>query len=192
MYIRTAQAADAPAMGRVMVETYLRAHRGQVPDEAWRIRQAEWTPEASATGWARSIRAIAEDSQAHECIYIAVEDATQPEQVIGIVMGGPSGVAGYEGVGDIYALYVDFAHHGRGIGRKLIQAAAKQLRARSMTSLIIRSLPVNEPANRFYESLGGQLVGECAAEDSGYPITQRIYHWPDSALRGDIGHDSTI
>ena len=182
MHIRTAQEADAPAMGRVMVETFLRAHQGQIPDEAWRRRQAEWTPEVSGANWVRAIRAIAEDSHAQECIYIAVEDVTQPEQVIGLVMGGPSGVAGYEGVGDIYSIYVDFAHHGRGIGRKLIQAAVKHLRQLGMTSLIIHCVLANTPASRFYASLGGQLVGECASEDYGYQIPERIYHWVDSSL----------
>ncbi|MEZ4680970.1 MAG: hypothetical protein R2932_42840 [Caldilineaceae bacterium] len=106
MIIRMADEADAPAMGRVMVETYLRAHKGQIPNAAWLERQAEWTPEVSAANWARAIRAIAEDAHSLNCIYVAVAENEQPEQVVGLIMGGPSGVAGYEGVGDIYALYV--------------------------------------------------------------------------------------
>lgn len=182
MIIRNAQETDAPAMGRVMVETYLRAHKGQVPDAAWRSRQAEWTSEESAASWARSIRRIAEEGDSQECIYVAVEDTLQPEQVVGLIMGGPTGVAGYAGCGDIYALYVDFAHQGRGVGRQLIQAAARQLRQLGMTALIIRSLTTNAPANHFYESFGGQYVGECEAEDSGYPIIQRIYYWAEMPI----------
>jgi len=181
MRIRLAQETDALGMGRVMVETYLRAHQGQVPPEAWRRRQEEWTPETSAANWGRSIRSIAADPQARECIYVAVEDTAQPEQVIGLIMGGPSYVAGYEGVGDIYALYVDFAHHGRGVGRKLVGAAAKHLRQLGMTALIIRSLAANAPANGFYEALGGQLVGEWAVDEYGHQVVERIYHWADSA-----------
>ncbi len=179
MVIRMADEADTPAMGRVMVKTYLRAHQGQIPDAAWHLRQEEWTPEESAANWARTIRTIAMDDHSLECIYVAVEENEQPAQVVGLIMGGPSAVTDYEGVGDIYALYVDFAHQGKGIGRKLIQAAAQQLRQLGMTELIIRSLPVNTPANRFYESLGGQYVGEWEAEDSGYPIVERIYHWSE-------------
>ncbi len=179
MIIRAAQESDAPGMGRVMVETYLRAHKGQIPDGAWRSRQEEWSPEESATNWARAIREIAEGNESQECIYVAVEDALQPEQVVGLIMGGPTGVTGYEGCGDIYALYVDFAHQGRGIGRKLIQAAARHLRRLGMSGLIIRALSTNAPANHFYEAFGGQFVGECAGEDSGYPITERIYYWAE-------------
>jgi hypothetical protein len=35
---------DAPAMGRVMVDSFLPAHRGQMPDAAWQQRVDEWTP----------------------------------------------------------------------------------------------------------------------------------------------------
>ena len=40
-------------MGRVMVDSFLSAHRGQMPDAAWQQRVDEWTPEVSARGWAR-------------------------------------------------------------------------------------------------------------------------------------------
>ena len=51
-----------------------------------------------------------------------------------------------------------------------------------MTALTIRSLPANAAANRFYESLGGQPVGECQKEEYGYSITERIYGWADSSV----------
>jgi len=42
-----------------MVATYLAAHRGQMPAEAWARRAQEWTPEMSAQGWARTLGEIA-------------------------------------------------------------------------------------------------------------------------------------
>ena len=56
MHIRAAQEPDAPAMARVMVDTYLRAHKGQVPEQAWLKRQQEWTYAESERGWARRQR----------------------------------------------------------------------------------------------------------------------------------------
>ena len=53
MRIRAAAVDDAPAMGRVMVEAWLSAHRGQMPDTLWHKRVEEWTPEVSAAAWAR-------------------------------------------------------------------------------------------------------------------------------------------
>ena len=36
-------------MGRVMVDSFLSAHRGQMPDAAWQQRVDEWTPERRYT-----------------------------------------------------------------------------------------------------------------------------------------------
>jgi len=48
MILRTAHETDVPAMGQVIVATYLAAHRDQMPEEAWAKRAEEWTPEVSA------------------------------------------------------------------------------------------------------------------------------------------------
>ena len=47
MRIRVAAVDDAPAMGLVTVESFLSAHRGQMPDPAFQKRVDEWTPEIS-------------------------------------------------------------------------------------------------------------------------------------------------
>ena len=181
MLIRPAQETDAPAMGQVMVETFLHAHKGQVPEEAWRKRQEEWTPAVSAANWARSILALAADEQSHNCIYVAVADETQPEQVIGLAMGGPAGVTSWEQAGEVYALYVAFSHQGQGVGRSLIRAVVNHLRPLGMTELIIRCLATNTAGKHFYESIGGQVVDESPGDEYGYPTGEYIYHWPDSA-----------
>lgn len=182
MLIRAAQEGDAPAMGQVMVDTFLRAHKGQLPEEAWRRRQAEWTPAVSAANWARTLLTMAADEQTLNCIYVAVADETEPEQVIGLAMGGPGGVADWEHAGEVYALYVAFSHQGRGVGRALIRAVVGHLRPLGMSELIIRCLSTNTAGKRFYESIGGQLVGESAGDEYGYPTVEYIYHWADSAV----------
>ena len=53
MRIRGAELRDAPALGHLVVESWLAAHRGQVPDAAWQKRLDEWTPEVSGRAWAR-------------------------------------------------------------------------------------------------------------------------------------------
>jgi ribosomal protein S18 acetylase RimI-like enzyme len=182
MIIRAAELTDAPAMGRVMVETYLRAHKGQVPEEAWRKRKQEWTPEVSAHAWEQTLLELRDDPDTRECIYVAVDTEGQgAHKIIGVAMGGPSGVMGWEHAGDIYVLYVHFDYHRRGVGRFLLQAAFDHLRQVGMDTVIIRSLTNNDPANRFYEALGGQLAGEIEGEDSGYRIVERIYSWKDGA-----------
>jgi ribosomal protein S18 acetylase RimI-like enzyme len=184
--IRPAQPGDALAMGHVMVESYLRAHNGQIPEQVWQRRQAEWTPEVSASAWEETIRELSEETEAHECIYVAV-DASAPGEntIVGLVMGGPSSVGGWQHAGDIYALYISFDYHRRGVGRRLLQAAFTHLRQLGLQTIIIRSLPANDAANRFYEALGGQMVGECEKEEYGHQIVERIYCWRDGALLND-------
>ncbi len=128
-------------------------------------------------------RAISDGSSPRECIYVAVDNTRDAlrDEVVGVVMGGPAAVGPWENAGDIYALYVRSDHQRRGVGRQLVRAAAGHLARLGMSALIIRSLPANAPANRFYESLGGQIVGECESEDYGYRIPERIYGWTDSA-----------
>jgi ribosomal protein S18 acetylase RimI-like enzyme len=183
MILREARESDAPAMGQLMVETYLRAHKGQLPEGAWQKRQAEWTWEVSAAGWSGAIRDIADGTSPEECIYLAVDDETgeAPERIAGIAMGGAAGVGPWEGAGEIYALYIHHAYHRRGLGRKLVQAAVRHLRRQGMQQLVIRSLKTNEPANRFYAALGGQVVGQTDKEDYGYRYTELIFGWEDSA-----------
>ena len=156
MIIRPASESDAPAMGRLMVETFLRAHKGQIPDGAWQDRQEEWTWEVSAAGWSRSIREIADGSSPKDCVYLVVneEAGEAQEQVAGLVMGGPAETGPWEEAGEIYALYVRYGCQRCSLGRKLVQAAVRQLRRWGMNRLVIRSLAGNEPANQFYESLG--------------------------------------
>ncbi len=66
MIIRAATEHDAPAMGRVMVDTYLAAHRAHMPADAWAKRAEEWTPEVSAYGWASTLREIAAAIEPHD------------------------------------------------------------------------------------------------------------------------------
>ena len=184
MHIRAAQESDAPAMGRVMVDTYMRAHKGQIPEEVWLKRKEEWTYAESEQAWARTLREMSADSDSRDCIYVAVEPSapTGDEEIIGLVMGGPGDVGPWEHAGDIYAIYVAFGHQGRGVGRRLLHAAVSHLARLGMTALTIRAVPLNTAANRFYTSLGGQLVGEYESEEYGYRIPERIYGWEDSSV----------
>ena len=43
MIIRAAHEADTPVTGHVMVETYLAAHRDQMPAEAWARLAPDWS-----------------------------------------------------------------------------------------------------------------------------------------------------
>jgi ribosomal protein S18 acetylase RimI-like enzyme len=176
MQIRAAREADAAAMGRVMVDTYLAAHRDQMPPEAWEKRAREWTYAESEQGWARTLRAIAADPNSQDCIYIA---ETDDQEVIGLAMGGSATTEGLPQTGEIYALYVRASHQGQGIGRRLVQAVAAHQAQLGMTALHIGCLAANAPARRFYESIGGQVVIERFFDEEGVMLPELVYGWPD-------------
>ena len=54
----------------------------------------------------------------------------------------------------LYDLFVDPAARQHGIGRRLMQAAAEEARARGAVSLVLSTARTNAPAQRLYESLG--------------------------------------
>jgi hypothetical protein len=74
MRVRAAVVEDAPAMGRVMVASFLSAHRGQMPDAAWQKRVDEWTPEVSARGWARAIAEQGGGNGVRDVVLVAEDD----------------------------------------------------------------------------------------------------------------------
>jgi ribosomal protein S18 acetylase RimI-like enzyme len=176
MIIRAAQEADAPAMGRVMVSTYLAAHRDQQPAEVWAKRAEEWTPEVSAEGWARTLREIATDERSQDCIYVAVDEGGA---IVGLAMGGPANAEELPQTGAVYALYISTRHQGQGLGRRLVQAVAADLAQKGMTALQIGCLAANTPARGFYEAIGGRLVNERLFDEDGVMLPEVVYAWAD-------------
>jgi ribosomal protein S18 acetylase RimI-like enzyme len=176
MIIRVAHEADAPAMGRVMAAAYLAAHRDQMPAEAWAKRAQEWTPEVSAHDWMRTLCTIAAGERLHECIYVAVDEGGE---LVGLAMGGPANVEDLPQTGAVYALYVHENHQGHGLGRRLVQAVAADLAEYGMTALQIGCLAANAPARRFYEAIGGHLIGERLFDEEGVLLPEAVYEWAD-------------
>jgi GNAT superfamily N-acetyltransferase len=164
-------------MGRMMVTTWLSAHRGHIPPGAWQRRRDQWTPEVSARGWERHLRArdaapdrtrgcylVAED-ELGAIIAIAAADAAERD---------PTGT-----VGEVGSLYVRPDHQRRGLGRRLVQHLAACLADKGFRSLHIAVLTANLEARRFYEALGGQHIGDRLFDEDGDLLPERVYSWPD-------------
>jgi ribosomal protein S18 acetylase RimI-like enzyme len=186
--IRTAQLEDTEAMGHCMVDTFLVAHRDHMPAEAWQRRHDEWTYEVSAAGWTRTIKELSENANPDECIYLAVDG--EDHSVVGLAMGCPAQTDELANAGEVCALYVRQAYQHRGLGRRLLQAVARDLAQMGKRALLIRVLATNTPARHFYEAMGGRLVGECNFEEYGYILPEAIYGWSElGTLTGDdTGH----
>ncbi len=182
MIYRAAVEADAPAMGRMMVDTYMHAHKDHMPEEAWLKRKQEWTPEVSGNAFARDIRSIADGSDSLSCIYIAVDKIAvdkDRDEIIGLVVGGPGEAEPWPNVAEIYSLYVRSHSQRRGVGRRLLQMAVAQLAQLGMTSLIIKCVTANVSASRFYAAMGGQVIGTTEFDEEGYKLPELIFGWED-------------
>lgn len=151
MKVRAAVVDDAPALGRVMVNSWLSAHRGQMPDAAWRKRVDEWTPDVSARAWVRAFTERADGNAARDVLLVAEDDA-------GVLSALVSGTAADDdasgSIAEIGALYVLPERRGQGIGGSLLRAAASELAKVGFSALHIGVLTANLPARGFYEAMG--------------------------------------
>jgi ribosomal protein S18 acetylase RimI-like enzyme len=127
---------------------------------------------------------IAGDASTKECIYVACDDAGE---VIGVAMGQPA--EGFADTGEVNCLYVRVDRHGRGVGRRLVQAVAAYMLQHGLTALRIGVLAANAPARGFYEALGGRVVGVYDIDEYGFTLSGVVYGWPDARTllqgRGD-------
>lgn len=170
--IRPVQLNDVPAMARVHVDSRLTAYVGIVPDEYL----ANLSYERCQANWIEKLA----DPQNEKCTFVA---ETQAGQIVALASGGPlrDDLPGYDG--ELYVLYVLKAFQGMGCGRRLVAQVAWVLESRGCHSLVIWVLK-NNPARRFYERLGGRLIGEKIVDIGGKPLVDVAYAWPDLSVFG--------
>ncbi|MFF2080472.1 GNAT family N-acetyltransferase [Kitasatospora sp. NPDC058162] len=104
----------------------------------------------------------------------AFEEGRTPDQFLLAVLDGR--IVGYvrqipatrlavnRHVRQIQGLAVDGTVRGRGIGRRLVEAACEQARTAGARKLTLRVLGWNAPARRLYESCGFTVEGTLAEE----------------------------
>ena len=105
-----------------------------------------------------------------------VGPAGGPPRVVGFVTGGPARHAGGRsglGEGEIETLYVLDDWRERGLGRRLMRAAAAHLAASGCKSAFVWVLRDN-PSRWFYERLGGRPAAEATVRVAG----TRWCRWP--------------
>ncbi|QSR30917.1 hypothetical protein CFI00_10500 [Nocardioides sp. S5] len=169
---------DAPALGRVMVASWLSGHKGHMPDELWVRRAADWTPEVSAQGWARVLDDQTSGGAPRDVLLVAEEPAAW---LVGLVYGRPADDDPAL-TAEVSALYVDATRRRQGVGAALLQVAALELRQLGFSTVRLEVLSANLPARAFYEQLGGREIGHGTFDEDGYPLDVTIYQWAISHL----------
>ena len=157
--------ADAEALARVHVQSWRETYRTLLPD-AFLARMSE-------AGFTRRFRR--DLSQAGVVLLAAAERSG----IVGYAMGGPSR-RGAPGEAEVSLLYILRAAQGAGLGRALLQGAARALADEGAQSLMISVLRENARARRFYEHLGGEA--EPARREpgpGGQLLFEVAYRWAD-------------
>jgi ribosomal protein S18 acetylase RimI-like enzyme len=171
--IRRAKRDDASAIGRVHVETWQSTYAGMLPDAMLvamsDVRQSAW--------W---LRVLSDPGEARG-VFVADDEEMG---VVGFGSCGPvrdlpEGLDGREvRVGEVYTLYVEPDFQNRGLGRRLLDALFRQLKAERCDTAVLWMLAEN-PTRFFYEGLGGERVGERIDTLSGVDVEEIAFAWRD-------------
>jgi GNAT superfamily N-acetyltransferase len=170
--LRPAVLADAAAIGAVHVESWRETYSGLLPDsmlaelsvERWAVM---WEQLLGDPGTARSM-----------AIFVAVNEG----RIVGIGGCGPQrdeALAKSGFTGEFGMIYVLRSHQGRGLGRSIMASLARSLAKLGHDKASLWVFRENEGARRFYERLGGAIVGEKAGERDGTLLVDLAYGWSD-------------
>ena len=90
------------------------------------------------------------------------------KQIVGFIRYGKNKKGYNDSYGEIYALYIDNNFKQKGIGKELVKYAINDLK-NNYTSILVSTL-INNPANIFYQKIGGKLIGNSnfILEDKSY------------------------
>ena len=164
---RAATEADLPRISEIHVDSWNAAYRGLVDDRALDERTVEWR----LKHWREFMDAPPEE---HLLAVVEVEG-----ELAGFLHAGRSDDddVDRQTTVNVFALYLDPARRGEGLGSGLLAWALDRFAERGFTVATLYSLVGNEPARRFYERHGWTLdegvMKECLGD--GYPAPQVRY-----------------
>ncbi len=173
--IRPAIPADALAIAQAHVASWRTTYKGLVNDEFLQSLSVE----RRTKSWEETLS----DPEQSTCLYVA-EDETG--MIVGFASGNAVREENMEYTGEVSAIYLLKQAQGHGTGRKLMQAAARELIRRGHHSMMLWVLRDNTPARKFYEALGGQYLFEKPIEIGEQKLIEVAYGWKDlQQLAGD-------
>jgi GNAT superfamily N-acetyltransferase len=169
LQIRQARREDAADVAQVYIDSWHDTYPGVLPSALLRAM----TPKGQTARWLNTIEA-----QGREAVLVA---ETAQFGIVAMASLGPSRDCDLGFDGEVYTLYVDPAFIGRGIGRALLKASFRRLRADGMSSCVIWAHAKNH-ARFFYEAMGGRLVAERIGRLMGEACPETAFGWKTLAV----------
>ncbi len=176
---RDARVADAAALAAIHVRSWQVAYAGIFP--------AEFLSGLDVGRRERWRRARLQNPPPRTCtLVVEVDDGP-----IGFADLGPA--LGLGGAGEVYAIYLDPDHWGRGHGRELMAAAVDRLVRLGCGEAVLWVIEENLRARRFYEAAGWADDGARRIEEiGGVQVNELRYRRPlrvrsRPTLSGSIG-----
>lgn len=172
--IRRARPSDAPAIGAVHVAAWRSTYPGILPDEF--LTRLSVTRQA-----AHYDMAIRGGVGVHVATASGLDvpgsstGAPAAPRVIGFVTDDRARPANLAD-GEIETLYVLDDFRERGLGRRLMRAAASHLISAGCRTCFVWVLRDN-PSRWFYERLGGRAVAEAPVQVGGMAVVQTAFVW---------------
>jgi ribosomal protein S18 acetylase RimI-like enzyme len=161
--IRPATPSDLDAIVRLHVAVWRDTYRDLVsPDIAQKLDVGERRPR-----WAAMLR--------RDGTMLAETEAG----LAGFAQVAPREDPVFGGRAELRYLYVDRAQARRGIGRRLLGAAAHYAMARGHRGLGLGVVVGNDPAIVFYEALGGRRAGFYTDPGPTWRSDNHVYVWDD-------------
>jgi GNAT superfamily N-acetyltransferase len=168
--IRQASPGDELEVAGVHVRAWQQAYRGLLPDD----HLDGLRPEERAARYTFGSRGPADP---HTIL------ALEGEVICGFATTGPSRDEDARGFAELYALYVDPAAWGRGVGGLLHERALERMRALGQRQAILWVLTGNEQAERFYRARDWARDGARRWEEP-YGVRSRVIRYR-RALAGE-------
>jgi GNAT superfamily N-acetyltransferase len=151
--VRRAEAADAPAMGRVHMDAWRWAYEGLFDPSAFSRRSA-----AGATAmWERAL------ASGISVVLVAERNGA----LVGFAGCGAARDEDAAGAGELYAIYIDPAVYRTGVGSALMGRVLEELAAAGHQEAVVWVLEGNERGRSFYERWGWRPDGATKDEPNG-------------------------
>jgi GNAT superfamily N-acetyltransferase len=165
--IRPAAIQDARAIAEVHTESYNSAYRGIFPDSLLNGLSVE----KRESSW-RDLLAAHEPPSA-----ITIVGCEAGGTVVGFASGGKERTGHLGCDGELYAIYLRPEAQRKGLGALIVRQFVHELVARGFGSMAVWVLELN-PSRRFYECLGGKIIGQQQIERGGQTFIEIAYGWP--------------